>query len=81
MMKISYLSSVLPCQCQGVNANHYIAEIGAFCTLKSVFSEPEQLESHVRFRKKAGAFFKNRTCDFEKRDMRFCGVAPEKNSV
>ena len=64
IMKVSYLPSVLPCQCQGVNANHYIAEIGACCTLKSVFSEPETV-------KIACAFSEKGRCVFQKSHMRF----------
>ena len=42
MVKDSNLSAVSPCQCQGVNANHYIAEflipIGRYCCLGFVLT-------------------------------------------
>ena len=75
IMKVSYLPSVLPCQCQGVNANHYIAEIGACCTWKSRFRSLKQLESVLKLSlicfRIACAFSEKGRCVFQKSHMRF----------
>ena len=56
---------------KGVNANHYIAEIGAYCTWKSRFwalNNKNRMcvfgKRQVRFSKIAHAILKKGTCDF-----------------
>ena len=71
-MTINDLLSILPCQCQGVNANCYIGyfavptgKIGRTCEREWLY-----------LGQGSGILAKNRTCDFWKRDMRFGRIAP-----